>query len=109
MDGIQAELTLAAAGRVSPKVEKRWRELYNLKKAPNTPANPTDDYPVRIGNTVRELAEKHGMTDRIPRFIQEGPQELNKLLAEKLFIKMRDLELEAANPQRIWAFREAAW
>ena len=34
---------------------------------------------------------------------------LNKLLAEKLFKKTRDLELEAASQQRIWRFRKAAW
>jgi len=109
MDGEQAERTLVAAGSISPDVELRWRELYNQKQQPNSSANPSGEYAIRLGNMVRELAEKHGIMDQIPRYIADGPLAMNKLLAEKLFVKVRDLELEAANQQRIWRFRKAAW
>ena len=57
MDGVQAQRTLAATGSISPDVELRWRELYNHKEQLNSPANPSGDYAIKLGNMVRELAE----------------------------------------------------
>lgn len=109
MDGVQAERTWTAAGRVDPAVEQRWRQLYNDGE-PSTPQpSGVDAYPARLGRLVRELCEKHGVLDRMPRYIPAGPLGVNKHLAERLFLKTYDLELEGAAPHRIWAYRKAAW
>jgi DNA polymerase/3'-5' exonuclease PolX len=34
---------------------------------------------------------------------------INKRVAERLFLKTYDLELEQASQPRIWAYRKAAW
>jgi DNA polymerase/3'-5' exonuclease PolX len=34
---------------------------------------------------------------------------VNKRIAERLFLKTYDLELEQAKDYRIWAYRKAAW
>ncbi len=34
---------------------------------------------------------------------------MNKRIAERLFLKAYDLELEQAKQYRIWAYRKAAW
>jgi DNA polymerase/3'-5' exonuclease PolX len=58
---------------------------------------------------VRELCMRHGLKDRMPRYIAPGPLVINKQIAEKLFLKTYDLELEQAQEYRIWAYRKAAW
>jgi DNA repair photolyase len=93
MDGIQAERALAAAQRLAPALEGRWRELYNA----------------RLGLLVRELCARHGLLDRMPRYVAPGPLAANKRVAERLFLKTYDLELEQAQDYRIWAYRKAAW
>jgi DNA polymerase/3'-5' exonuclease PolX len=45
----------------------------------------------------------------MPRYIAPGPLAINKRIAEKLFLKAYDLELEQASSYRIWAYRKAAW
>jgi DNA polymerase/3'-5' exonuclease PolX len=45
----------------------------------------------------------------MPRYVVPGPLAINKRLAEKLFVKTYDLELERASSYRIWAYRKAAW
>ncbi len=37
------------------------------------------------------------------------PLAVNKRIAERLFLKAYDLELEQAKQYRIWAYRKAAW
>jgi DNA polymerase/3'-5' exonuclease PolX len=45
----------------------------------------------------------------MPRYIPPGPLAINKRIAERLFLKTYDLELERASSYRIWAYRKAAW
>jgi DNA polymerase/3'-5' exonuclease PolX len=45
----------------------------------------------------------------MPRYIRPGPLAVNKRIAERLFLKTYDLELEQAPDYRIWAYRKAAW
>jgi DNA repair photolyase len=109
MDGAQAERTLIAARLLDPTLEKRWRAFYNWK--PNVKPNygPPRAYNARLGLLVRELCERHGLLDRMPRYIPPGSLAINKRIAEKLFLRTYDLELEQASDQRIWAYRRAAW
>ena len=64
-----------------------------------------DEYSTRkLVNT-----HKHGIADRMPRHVEPGPLEVNKRIAEKLFLRTYDLELDGADSRRIWAYRRAAW
>jgi len=70
---------------------------------------PPGAYNARIGLLVRELCEKHGLLDRMPRYVAPAPLDVNKRLAERLFLKTYELELEQAKDFRIWAYRKVAW
>ncbi|MBN2086182.1 MAG: hypothetical protein JW748_13265 [Anaerolineales bacterium] len=109
MAGAQAERTLAAAKRLDPALEAPWRNLYRWTEggAPNYTPPPADS--IRLGRKVRELCIRYGLRDRIPRHIGAGPLAVNKRIAERLFLKIHDLELEQAAEQRIWTYRKAAW
>jgi DNA polymerase/3'-5' exonuclease PolX len=52
---------------------------------------------------------RFGLADRMSRYAGTGALAINKRIAEKLFLKMYDLELALASPQRIWAYRKATW
>jgi len=58
---------------------------------------------------IRELCERHGLLDRMPRYIASGPLAINKRIAERLFLRTYDLELEGGGQYQIWAYRKAAW
>ena len=109
MDGIQAECTLAAAQRLSPGIEEKWRKLYNWREGGKPAYGPTRTYNARVGLLIRELCHRHGILDRMPRYIAPGPLAVNTRIAERLFLKTYDLELQQAADYRIWAYRRAAW
>ena len=109
MDGAQADRTLAAARRLDPALEDQWREMYSWEKDGKSNYSPPGAYNARLGLLVRELCAKHGLLDRMPRYVAPGPLAVNKRIAERLFLKTYDLELEQAKDYRIWAYRKAAW
>ncbi len=109
MSGAQAQQTLAAYGARDPGLEARLRRLY-CWTPDNKPAYaPPEGYGSRLGFTVRELCGKYGLRDRMERPVRPGPLAVNKRVAERLFLKTYDLELEQSAVQRIWAYRKAAW
>lgn len=109
MDGVQAERTLQAAIAFDPSLEDRFRGLYRWPIGETPKYGPPRAYNARIGLLVRELCAKHGLLDRMPRYVAPGPLDINKRIAEQLFLKTYDLELEQAGNYRIWAYRKAAW
>jgi DNA repair photolyase len=109
MAGVQAQRTFAAAQRLNPEFEMRWRQFYKLAGNGQPNYSPPREYSAKLGLLVRELCERHGLKDRMPRYIGSGPLAVNKQIAEKLFLKTYDLELEQAQTYRIWAYRKAAW
>jgi DNA repair photolyase len=109
MDGVQADRTLDAARRLDPTLESRWRKMYNRGGDGKLSYGPPRPYSARLGTLVRELCERHGILDRMPRYIAPGPLAINTRVAERLFLKTYDLELEGATDSRIWAYRRAAW
>lgn len=109
MEGPQAERTLAALERLDPGQAPRWRQLYRWEPGGEPGYGPPRGYASRLGRMVRELCERHGLRDRMPRFIPPGPLGVNKRLAERLFLRTYDLELEQAPSGPIWAYRKAAW
>jgi len=109
MDGVQAEHTLEAARRFDPALEAGWRELYKWPVGGRPIYSPPRFYSARLGLKVRELCARHNLLDRMPRYIAPGPLAINKRIAERLFLKVYDLELEQAEDYRMWAYRKAAW
>lgn len=109
MDGVQGERTLATARRFDPTLENRWRELYRWPVGGKPSYSPPRAYSARLGLMVRELCARHGLLDRMPRYIAPGPLAVNKRIAERLFLRTYDLELEEGDDYRIWACRKAAW
>jgi len=109
MDGVQAQRSLAAARRLDPALEGQWRALYGWKENGKPNYSPPRAYNARLGLRVRELCARHGLLDRMPRYVALGPLAVNKRIAERLFLKTYDLELEQAQDHRIWAYRKAAW
>ena len=43
------------------------------------------------------------------RWIAPGPFAMNHRMAERLFLRAYELELEEAQAERVWAWRRAAW
>ena len=109
MDGIQAERSLAVARRLDAALEARWRELYNWEAGGKPSYGPPRAYNARLGLAIRELCARYGLLDRMPRYVAPGSLAVNKRIAERLFLKTYDLELEQAADYRIWAYRKAAW
>ncbi|MBN1978972.1 MAG: radical SAM protein [Anaerolineae bacterium] len=109
MGGVQAQRTLEAFRLFDPALEARVRELYAWKTGGKPQYGPPGPYNARLGLLVRELCARHSILDRMPRYIAPGPLVLNKRIAERLFLKTYDLELEQAKEYRLWAYRKAAW
>jgi len=64
--------------------------------------------------TIMKTQEARELAKRVAALVQTGqPDEacalLAPLLAERLFLKTYDLELEQAKDHRIWAYRKTAW
>ena len=108
MDGAQAIRTLSAYKELNPDLESRIRALYGWTQGGRSRGIPQGDGN-RIGRLVKSLCEKHGLSDRMPRYVIPGPLALNKRIAERLFLRMYSLELDSAEPRRIWSYRKAAW
>jgi hypothetical protein len=109
MEGAQAERTLAAACRLDSKLEASYRELYAWDEEGKPSHSPPGAYNAWLGLRIRGLCARHGLLDRMPRYVEPGPLAVNKRVAEQLFLKTYDLELEQAPGYRIWAYRKAAW
>jgi DNA repair photolyase len=109
MEGMQAQLTLDAAEQFGDETAKKLRALYHWQKGGTPRYGPSKETVIRLGNTTRELCHKHGIADRIPRYLPTGRYRANKRVAELLFHKAYELELENASQNRIWPYRKAAW
>jgi len=109
MSGVQAARTLEALRRFAPELENRWRDLYGWDMGAQPKYSPPRAYAARLGLLIRELCARRGLMDRMPRYIPSGPVAANKRIAELLFLKTYDLELEGAQEYRIWRYRKAAW
>ena len=109
MSGVQAARTLEALRRFAPHLEAQWRTLYGWDMGVQPNYSPPRAYAARLGLLIRELCARRGLMDRMPRFIPSGPLAANKRIAEFLFLKTYDLELERAQEYRIWTYRKAAW
>ncbi len=63
-----------------------------------------------LARGLREACQRYGIRDRMPRPIIPGEKrEVNKRVVERLADEIYTLEIEQANPGRVWALRRAAW
>jgi DNA repair photolyase len=108
MSGVQTGRTLEALRRFAPHLEAQWRDLYGWDMGAQPNYSPPRAYAARLGLLIRELCAQRGLMDRMPRYIPSGPLATNKRIAELLFLKTYDLELEGAQEHRIWTYRKAA-
>jgi DNA repair photolyase len=104
MSGAQAERVWRVVDRCFPQARPTYERLYAGRSY-----GPAAGYNVDLGRRVRALCQKHGLADRMPRWIEPGPRGVNRWVAERLFGRTYDLELEGADERRIWAYRRAAW
>jgi DNA repair photolyase len=109
MEGVQAARSLAPASWIDSSMELAWRRLYRSSQGTAPSYAPLRENAISLTRAVRDLCLRHGPRDRIPRPILPGPLAVNKRLAERLFLRTYDLELEGAQEHRIWAYRKAAW
>ncbi len=64
----------------------------------------------KVALRVKELCERYGISDRIPRpIIPGGKRALNKRIVEVLAKQLYYMELNGESNQRLWAYRKAAW
>jgi len=104
MSGAQATYFTEALKRHDPALVEKYDALY---KGAYSPLDTK--YSGRIGLKVRELCAKYGISDRMPRYIPDGPLAANKRVAEEIFTKCYLLELESTPSFKVWAYRRAGW
>ena len=109
MSGQQAERTLRAAIEYDPSLEEKVRKMYQWEIPGMPNYSPSVRYNSALGLRIREICTKYGLLDRMPRYIIPGELSINKRIAEILFLRTYDLELEMAPVHRIWSYRKAAW
>ena len=64
----------------------------------------------KVGLRLRDYCQQENISDRIPRPVIPGEKRaLNKRVVEQLANQLYMLELENASPNRLWAYRKAAW
>jgi DNA repair photolyase len=112
MSGPQAARVWHAVDRCFPQARPTYEQLYTpgaYSPSGHYSTDPSAGSGQALARRVRALCTKHGLADRMPRWIEPGPRGVNRWLAERLFHKTYDLELEGADKRRIWAYRRAAW
>ena len=103
LSGYQKERYMGVVSGNYPDLVSKYDKVYQGNY------QPSGAYWGPIANKVRELCHKHGINDRMSRWIPQGSLAANKRIAEKLFLKVYDLELEMGNTYKTWAYRKAAW
>lgn len=85
-------------------LKEKYEKLYNNP-------NKLNEYAAQIHQKILEYCNKYNLTPYIPRPIKHYPKELqiNKKIAEKLYLEARELQLSAQAKYKEWAYRKAAW
>jgi hypothetical protein len=93
-------------------LEGRFADLLPLYQRIYPPGSYSPrNYPWnRMALRIRELCEKYGIRDRVPRPIIPGDKRaLNKRIVETLADRLHEMELKQEAEAKIWAYRKAAW
>jgi len=104
MSGAQAMFFLEAMKRHDPALVARYQELYG-----GAYSHRDTKYVATIALKVRDLCRKYGVLDRMPRYIPDGPLAANKRIAEDIFNRCYEMELECAPSFKVWAYRRGGW
>lgn len=99
----QARRTLAVVTRFYPAALPAYQGMY-----PGGAYSPPPAYNAGLGLRVRALCARHGLADRMPRWLGDGWRAGNRRLAGRLFSRAYDLELEQAGRFRVGAAIRAA-
>lgn len=103
-EGPQKARFLETLERYYPHLLPRYEELYSEGYSPR------GEYVSRVSRLTRELCRRHDIPDRMSRPILPGEEfVVNKKIAERLFLRAYEMELEGGAGYRIWAYRKAAW
>ena len=88
-----------------PGLFAMYQSLY-----PQNSYGPAGDSWIKTGRLVREICDKHGLPDRMPRPILPGEKRaLNKKAVEYIANQMYTMELDQVSDQKMWPYRRAAW
>lgn len=93
-------------------LQERFPDLMALyvKRYPENSYGPVDWPQQRIAWRIRELCEKYGIRDRVPRpIIPTDKRALNKRIVEVLAERLYHMELDNAPGFDVWQYRRAAW
>lgn len=87
-----------------PELVVKYKQLY----ADN---NLMTNYTAKIHQLVLKYCQKYKLTSYIPRPINFYPKKLqiNKKIAEKFYLKAREIQLSEQNKFKEWAYKKAAW
>jgi DNA repair photolyase len=85
-DGLEKQL-FSFLQQIDATLPVRYQQLYQGG------FSPRDHSWSQLGRKVRELCNEHGLAHRIQRYIAPGPLAINKEIAEKLFLKVYEMEL----------------
>lgn len=90
--------------KYNPKLVAEYKNLYKTQSSQTT-------YYAKIHKKILKYCRKYKITPYIPRPVNFYPNELqiNKKLAEKFYLKARELQMSGQGGYREWAYRKAAW
>jgi len=102
--GPQKDRFAEVLGHYYPRLVPRYEQLYSAGYS------PSKEYSRRVDRMAREVCRRHGVPYRMPRPIPRGEKlGLNKRVAESLFLRAYEMELDGDPEYRVWAYRKAAW
>lgn len=103
-EGAQRERYMGFLEAHYPEVVTLYAQLYGKG------FEARGSYGPQLLRRVREVCLKRSIADRMRRpILADDPLATNKRIAEQLFLRAYDLQLEGANRYRQWAYRKAAW
>lgn len=90
--------------RHKPNLVAKYKNLYKTKTS-------QADYYAKVHRRVLKFCQKYQLTPYIPRPVSFYPKNLqiNKKIAEKFYLKARELQLSGQGGFKEWAYRKAAW
>lgn len=93
-----------ALEKYKPSLIQEYENLYQNQKA-------LARHAAQVHRLVLKHCQKYQLTPFIPRPISFYPKDLqiNKKIAEKFYLRARELQLSGKKDYREWAYRKAAW
>lgn len=87
-----------------PNLLAKYQKIYENEES-------FGEYWHRITSKIKELCQKYHLADSISRPIKHFPVNIhfNKKMAEKFYLKAREIQEQGGNHYKEWAYRKAAW